>query len=719
MIRLVRICAIACCLLGPASLLSAGESGRTVLPLKRIFFKPYISGTRPTDQRISPDGRRVLFRWDSSSQNKYRSWLVGSDGSGMRMISDTLLGEVEWSPDGKTLACTRKGDVFLTDTSFRAYERITRTDTWENSLRWSPDGKYLIFSSDGRLIMVNIAEPGFTEIARPGGKDASLNFIDITPDNRKVVFTESNREGLQEFIVPRYTGKDVSTNSFKGGIGRTKFGIAPSDTGATVWIKLPGDDRFYLGDVSLSPNGARLGIERFSSDRKKRELYVADTDSGKAKLVFEETDRAWVEGGLSTTRWAPDGGRIVTTSERDGWNHLYIMAPDGKNLRQLTSGAWEVHWFDFDPSGGEIYFLANKDDHHQWRLFSLELASRKIRPLSRLAGTYDSPVMSKDGSLIVARYSDFAKPAELVSVPTRGDVRAAGASTDGSGSYGNPGEIRLTHSMPEEFKSVDWVIPEIVSFRSRDGTKVPAMIYKPRDFAPATKYPVVVFVHGAGYLQNVFRGWSYYYREYMFHHRLTQLGYVVFEVEYRGSAGYGHDYRTDVYMHLGGKDLDDELDGLEYLRSLGYIDSTRVGMYGGSYGGFLTLMGLFLSDKYACGAALRAVTNWENYYRHNSWYTEARLGKPEDQPEAYRISSPLTFADRLKKPLLILHGMADDNVFFQDAAQLIAKLQKSGKAFETMVYPEEAHSFNEPESWYDEYSRIEEFFHRHLMPSEN
>ena len=201
----------------------------------------------------------------------------------------------------------------------------------------------------------------------------------------------------------------------------------------------------------------------------------------------------------------------------------------------------------------------------------------------------------------------------------------------------------------------------------------------------------------------------------MFHHRLTSKGYVVFEVEYRGSAGLGRDFRADVYMHLGGKDLDDEIDGLEYLQSLGYIDPHRVGIYGGSYGGFMALMGLFLTDKYSCGAALRAVTSWENYYRHNSWYTEARLGKPEDNAEAYKISSPITYADSLKKPLLILHGMGDDNVFFQDAVQLIAKLQKAGKKFDVMIYPDEAHSFSEPESWYDEYSRIESFFDEHLL----
>jgi len=276
-------------------------------------------------------------------------------------------------------------------------------------------------------------------------------------------------------------------------------------------------------------------------------------------------------------------------------------------------------------------------------------------------------------------------------------------------------EIFLTANVPDEFHSIRWITPDIVHFRARDGVTVPMMIYKPQHFDSTKQYPVVVFVHGAGYLQNVYRGWSYYYRETMFNNRLVQQGYVVVEVDYRGSAGYGRDFRTDVSMHLGGKDLDDEIDALEYLKHLGYIDSRRVGIYGGSYGGFLTLMGLFTTDAYACGAALRAVTSWENYFRHNAWYTEPRLGKPQEHPDAYRISSPVTYADSLKKPLLILHGMSDDNVFFQDAVQLIAKLQKANKQFELMIYPDEAHSFSEPTSWLDEYARIEQFFNKHLL----
>lgn len=707
------LAAFACHVLLLASAVATARQ-TSVLPMERIFQKPYIAGSRPSSPRISPDGRTVLFRWDSTAQGRGRLWRTDYSGNSHSIVADTLIGEITWSPDGRRIACTRKGDVYLVDSSLTSFERITKTDAHESGLTWSPDGSQLAYSSGENVLVVTLGRSGYADLLRPSSKEWSVNLNAFLPDGKKVLFTEWNREGLPEFITPRYTGKDVTTSSFKGGISKVKIGIAPVDTGKTLWVTLPGEERFFLGAVAASPNGKLVVIERFSANRKLRELFVADTDSGKARKIYEETDKAWVEGGLARTRWAIDGSAILTTSEKSGWNHLYSMSPAGRNMQQLTDGEWEIHWFDVVPSGGEVLFQANKEEHAQWQLYSLDVKTRKISRLSKKEGTYENPVRSDDGSFIVAEYSNFAKPDELVRVSAAGPAGPADGSTNGVFAMMDR-ERQLTSSVPEEFSRINWVRPEIVHFRSKDKKSIPAMIYKPADFDSTKKYPVVVFVHGAGYLQNVFRGWSYYYREYMFHHRLTQRGYIVFEVEYRGSAGLGRDFRTDISMHLGGKDLQDELDGLEYLKHLGYIDAGRVGIYGGSYGGFMALMGLFRSDAYACGAALRAVTSWENYYRHNAWYTEARLGKPEDHPDAYRISSPLTFADSLKRPLLILHGMVDDNVFFQDAVQLVAKLQKAGKKFELMVYPDEAHSFSEPESWYDEYTRIEEFFDRHLL----
>jgi dipeptidyl aminopeptidase/acylaminoacyl peptidase len=254
-----------------------------------------------------------------------------------------------------------------------------------------------------------------------------------------------------------------------------------------------------------------------------------------------------------------------------------------------------------------------------------------------------------------------------------------------------------------------------VSFRARDGVQVPARLYTP-EMVGATRHPrrpAVVFVHGAGYLQNAHRYWSSYFREYMFHHVLAVRGYVVLDVDYRGSAGYGRDWRTAIYRHIGGKDLEDVVDGVAYLAAEHKVDRTRVGVYGGSYGGFITLMGMFTTpDVFAAGAALRPVTDWAHY---NHGYTSNILNVPHADTDAYRRSSPIYFADGLKGALLICHGLVDVNVHAQDSIRLAQKLIELRKEnWELALYPVEDHAFVEETSWADEYRRILKLFEDNL-----
>jgi dipeptidyl aminopeptidase/acylaminoacyl peptidase len=665
------------------------------IPLKRIFDTPAIAGSRPSIAALSPDGRELLYFWDSSANKKPTVWRTRTSGGESRQVLDTSVASVCWSPDGKRIAFLRDGDIFLSDASLKNPLRITKTDEGEGQLAFSNDGSLLAYSS-GAIFAMPVDRPGLFQLTPGGGADISYSVQRFLPDGKRLLFLEYNRQGLPEFVVPRYGEKEVTAQRTQRGFARVRVGIAPVDTGATLWLKLD-TTLSILSSVLLSPDGKKVLLEQYSTNRKVRKLVVCDTDSGAARIVYSEYDSTYIQRGDVGCGWSADGLSIIFTSERDGWNHLYRLTGDSTRLSQLTHGAREVQWFAVDRNGKRIVFVTNAIERGQWQVHALDLQSGKETRISAQEGTYESPVLSEDGKTIVCTFSNFGRPGDLV------------AFREGS-------EKILTQSIPGSFAAMNWVLPRIVQFTARDSTTVSALLYTPATLDPTKRYPCVVFVHGAGYMQNVYKGWSYYFREFMFNTYLVKKGYVVFEVDYRGSAGYGRKFRTDVYMHLGGRDLNDELDGVEYLKRLGYIDSTRIGMYGGSYGGFLPLMALFTSpDTYACAAVLRAVTNWENYYRHNPYYTEALLGKPEENPEAYKISSPITFADNLKKPLLILHGMVDDNVFFQDAAQLIEKLQKAGKSFEAMVYPGEGHAFEGAESWYDEYRRMDEFFDRHLL----
>jgi dipeptidyl aminopeptidase/acylaminoacyl peptidase len=276
---------------------------------------------------------------------------------------------------------------------------------------------------------------------------------------------------------------------------------------------------------------------------------------------------------------------------------------------------------------------------------------------------------------------------------------------------------KLTASTPERFNQTKWSEPQFISFKAKDGKSIPAKIYLPNGFDKSKKYPSVVFVHGAGYLQNVINGWNNYYREFMFHTILTEKGYVVIDIDYRGSAGYGRDFRTDVYDFLGGLDYEDHLDAIDFAVKNYAVDEKRVGVYGGSYGGFMAgMLVMRAPEKIAAAAALRPVFDWKNYFASSAIYTTERLGFPDKNPEAYKRSSPISYADKLQKPLLILHGLVDDNVPAQDSIQLIEKLIRLEKTpyFEAMFYPSENHGFTRPTSWADEYERILTFFEKHL-----
>ena len=271
---------------------------------------------------------------------------------------------------------------------------------------------------------------------------------------------------------------------------------------------------------------------------------------------------------------------------------------------------------------------------------------------------------------------------------------------------------QITVSTTKEFESYPWKTPEVITFKAQDGTSVYARLYKP--LGSKANKAAVIFVHGAGYLQNAHNYWSTYHREYMFHNMLTDLGYTVLDIDYRGSDGYGRDVRTGIYRFMGGKDLSDHVDGKKFLVQNYGVDENRVGIYGGSYGGFITLMGMLTTPKeFAAGAALRSVTDWAHY---NHGYTGNILNFPETDPEAYKKSSPIYFANNLEGNLLMLHGMVDDNVEYKDIVRLSQRFIELGKKKWSLAsFPVESHGFKETYSWVDEYSRILDLFNSTLL----
>ncbi len=461
------------------------------------------------------------------------------------------------------------------------------------------------------------------------------------------------------------------------------------------------NDRDYImHQVVFSENRSNNVVDIRAYDNKDRWIVSIDLDNGSIDLLDHQHDEAWIGGpGISNWNMVPgtlgfiDENTIYYQSEEIGYSHLFSQNIFSKERTQLTDGNWEVYAVQLSKDHSKFFISGNKTHPGNRDFYHLDIRSQKLTSILTNDGFHDVQV-SPDEKTLAVRYSDKNSPWDLYIASNKANTELT----------------RITHSTSPKFETYQWHEPEVITFSSNENTPVYARLYEP----DIKNGAAVIFVHGAGYLQNAHNYWSTYHREYMFHNLLRDNGFTVLDIDYRASQGYGRDHRTAIYRHMGGADLDDQLSGRQLLiDSLG-IDPERIGIYGGSYGGFMTLMALLTQPgKFKCGAALRSVTDWAHY---NHEYTSNILNYPETDSVAYRQSSPIYFAENLEDRLLILHGMVDDNVQFQDVVRLSQRFIELEKTnWEMAVFPVEAHGFKKSSSWNDEYRRIYELFYEELI----
>lgn len=446
--------------------------------------------------------------------------------------------------------------------------------------------------------------------------------------------------------------------------------------------------------IVWSEDGRQVAVQLHAIDNKDR--WIASVDLADARLQPRHrlTDPAWINWNNNEFGWLPDGS-LWLLSEQSGYSHLYTVQGGGKP-RQRTSGRWEVSSPVPTADGGAFFFLCNRANPADYEICRLDLGSDAVTEVTALDGVERFALSPDDRRLLVAHSSAY--------VPTQLSVLDAAGGTP----------VALTDTRTPTFKAREWIQPEIVQVPSRHGAgQVWGKYYGPKVMEPGKRYPIVMFVHGAGYLQNVHHRYPTYFREQMFHNLLVQRGYIVLDLDYRASEGYGRDWRTAIYRNMGHPELEDYLDGLDWLVETRQGDRDRAGIYGGSYGGFMTFMALFRKPGvFKAGAALRPVVDWTQY---NHDYTASILNTPELDPQAYRTSSPIEYAAGLQDHLLIAHGMIDDNVFFRDSVVLTQKLIELHKDnWEIAPYPLERHGFTRADSWLDEYKRVLKLFENNL-----
>ncbi|GAB5417767.1 MAG: prolyl oligopeptidase family serine peptidase [Crocinitomicaceae bacterium] len=558
-----------------------------------------------------------------------------------------------------------------------------------SNVQLSPDGRFLTFrlytpaKNENTHVEHHISKDGHTYTS-----DARSKVHDNDPNNRLAIY-DFERD------TTYFTDFSTLTDIRKKPRYLEKYGnIEP----------LYKEDRNLVMHSVIYAKGENTNVIGVRSyDNKDRWIVSIDLETGKIEEREHQHDEAWIGGpGISiwnmvpgTLGWLPDGNTFYFQSEKSGYSHLYTHNISTGKREAVTKGNWEVQDVELSQDGATFYVISNETHPGDKGFYHIDVKSKKRTAILTKAGAHEVSV-SPDEKWLAIRYSYKNKPWEVYLAPNK-----AGAQMQ-----------QITFSTSEMFQNYTWFEPEVMQFKASDGEMIHARLYKPEE---GTKNnAAIIFVHGAGYLQNAHNWWSTYFREYMFHNLLRDNGFTILDIDYRASSGYGRDHRTATYRHMGGKDLSDQVDGRQWLiDSLG-IDADRVGMYGGSYGGFITLMALLKEPgKFQGGAALRSVTDW-NHYNHE--YTSNILNYPTSDVIAYEQSSPIYFADNLEDRLLMLHGMVDDNVQFQDVVRLSQRFIELGKDnWELAVFPVEAHGFQKSYSWADEYRRIYELFMDELI----
>lgn len=701
--------------------------------LEYIFQDTSIVNPRPSLKYINAKSNKIYYYADDNYNGSLSLFYYNYSTSETYKFPDSLDTPSEFRvlPNGDALIVD-KGNLFITKdfVTTNIFSDDIRLTNSEDYL-YSPEviGSYVIFRKKGNYFITTLeSKPGKESRLTTDESDSiSYQFLGISrPDDEnkqfKLLFARYNNTPEKLLLFPDYTDEFVKVEKEHRGISKVKLieydlnYIPKNDsiTYNTFEIKYPDSNgteiRYSTQYAVYSPDSKNLILDVETMDRHTRKIFNYNLQDKQNKLIYSESDTAWFERHGNATRFL-DSNKIIFESEISGYNNLYSINMDGSDFQKVVGGSYTILESVLDSKNNKIYFIANIEKTSEYNIYSINIErlvpmgsqnnnSEKPFRLTTLIGDYSDLSISSDGEYLFYLHSYINKPNELFYI-----------------NLNSIKETQITNTISPKFTSIDWRIPEEITFQNKeDGETIHAFLYKPSDFNPKKHYPLICFAHGGGYWQNVTWGYSPYGDNFMVNTFLTDNGYLILDVDYRGSLGYGKNFRTKTYQNLGYWEVSDYISGIDYLDSKGIIDRNKVGIYGGSYGGFITQMALFRHPEYfKCGVSLRGVSDWKNYYFSNKWFTLGRLGElNEENKSYYEISSPITYAENLQVPFLITHGMLDDNVFFQQAVQLIQKLIDNHKDFDVMIYPKENHSFHIQKDWLDQYKRIFNFFEEHL-----
>jgi dipeptidyl aminopeptidase/acylaminoacyl peptidase len=680
-------------------------------PDGNLTIENLIDIKHPSTPLWSPDGKHVAFVWDRAGiQNLYVADPASPTAAPRALTSydSGAPGNAFWSRDGQRLYFSREGDLWQAAIGGGAPQAVWTTPLPESAITPSPDRSRVAFvrpaagspRGTGSDLWIRALADG--RESRVAHDDFSIAAVSWSPDGERLAFS-AGAQSIRHEQTPEYSGAKIIYTITE----RTpsQLYLVAATGGRAIALGAPGAGNLRWIDAR------RLVFERTSPDFKRRTLFTAEV-TGVVKQAREDVDeKFWsIPGGAgAAAQPSPDGRWIAFLSDRDGWDHLYVMPSSGGEAVQITKGAFEVWRPSWSPDSTRIAFDANRTDNPGIRHLGVatvgaDPSKAAIAMITSGRGTNIAPEWSPDGRRLVYQHTDPQNSADLFVVDA---IPAAKPS-------------RLSDSMPPVDKA-RFVEPQYVRYPGPDGQQVPGWLYVPPTLDKSRKHPAVVWIHGDGVNQS-YDGW-HVQRNYAvyssFHQYLLQKGYVVFAPDYRGSIGYGRAWRQGVHMDVGGKDAKDAWMAAHYLKTLAYVDAERIGVWGLSYGGFFTLIAM--TDQptlFRAGVDVAGVVDYAMYYEdpyHGGW-TRSRIGTPEENPDVYKQASPFSHVDRLARPLLILHGTSDVNVPYLHSVRLADELLKKGKGplFSLVTYPGEFHYFTRAHVLADAWRRVDEFFDRHL-----
>ena len=600
-----------------------------------------------------------------------------------------------WSPTGKEILLPSGNDLYLYDVASAATRRLTDDQETKDDPHFSPDGQKIAFIKNHNIHVLDI-ETGIDEALTGDGREHVFvgqfdwayqeEFASVrtgffwAPDDKHIAFFQLDETDVPEFPIVDFVPveNEVQPTRYpKAGENNSivRVGVVSIDNPHIVWIDLGNETDIYVPRIKWLPDGQSLAIYRLNRAQNRLDLLLGDISSGSTRTVLvEEATDGWIDIYDDLT-FLKHGERFIWSSNRDGFKHLYLYDIQGNLIRQLTQGSWEVDSLvAVDEERGPVYFSAGKENVWGRGLYRVDLNGEGLTRLSEQEG-WHSVDMNPSCEYYLDYFSDFTTPT-IVSLH----------SSDGK----LLDVIEPNEALNKTLKEYRLSRPDFISFETDYGVRLNALMIKPRDFDPSKKYPVLVYVYGGPGSQTVVNAWDSDSRHrQLWHEMLTQNGYIIFIVDNRGTGARGRDWMKVVYRQLGVAEVQDQIAGVEYLRKLPYVDSTRIGIWGWSFGGYMTSMCILKgADYFKAAIAVAPPTDWRDY---DSIYTERYMGKPQDNPVGYAATSAITHAKDLKGRLLLIHGTSDDNVHLSNSMQLVYAFQNAHVPFDLMLYPRELH----------------------------